>query len=142
MKKALRHLRVALPALLLLACSNPPESSPEETEISVDETLTRPVEVRAGDTVKVTLDVQMSSGSSWRLSGDTPAPLKLLGNEVLPIPNQNYPRGMVGMHELQVFRFKAVSKGEMTLEFVKARPWDKGKAPEKTFHLQLSVVAK
>jgi predicted secreted protein len=141
MKKALRHLRVAIPALLLLACSNPPEVSVDETEVSVDETMTRPVKLRAGDTVKVSLDVQMSSGSSWQLVSTPPANLEFLGSEVAQHPNQGNPSGMVGLREVQVFRFKAVSKGDVSLEFRKARPWEKQK-PEKTFSIQLAVAAK
>jgi predicted secreted protein len=141
MKKALRHLRVALPALLLLACSNPPEVSVDETEVSVDETMTRPVKLRAGDTVKVSLNVHMSSGSSWHLAGAPPVNLEFLGSEVAQPQNQNKPPGMVGLREVQVFRFKAVSKGDVSLEFRKARPWEK-QNPEKTFSLQLAVAAK
>jgi predicted secreted protein len=143
MKKAFRHLRVALPTLLLLACSNPPEASVDETEVSVDETMTRPVKLRAGDTVKVSLNVHMSSGSSWHLAGATPVNLEFLGSEVAQPQTQaqNSSAGMVGLREVQVFRFKAVSKGDVSLEFRKARPWEK-QNPEKTFSVQLAVAGK
>jgi predicted secreted protein len=141
MKKALWHLRVVLPTLLLLACSNPPEVSGEPTEVSVDETMTRPVNLRAGDTVKVSLDVHMGSGSSWQLANTPPANLEFLGSEVAQPPNQNNPPGVVGQREVQVFRFKALSKGDVSLEFRKARPWEKQK-PEKSFSVQLAVSAK
>jgi predicted secreted protein len=143
MKKGFRHLRVALPTLLLLACSNPPETSVDETEVSVDETTTRPVKLRAGDTVKVSLNVHMSSGSSWHLVGATPVNLEFLGSEVAqpPAQAQNSSAGMVGLREVQVFRFKAVSKGDVSLVFRKARPWEK-QNPEKTFSVQLAVAAK
>jgi len=131
MRKA---LRVALPTLMLLACSKP-------TEVSVDETMTRPVNLRAGDTVKVSLDVHMSSGSSWHLANTLPANLEFLGSEVAQPQNQDNPPGKVGLREVQVFRFKAVSTGDVSLEFRKARPWEKQK-PEKTFSIQLAVAAK
>lgn len=113
----------------------------DETEVSVDETMTRPVKLRAGDTLKVSLDVQMSSGSSWHLVSSPSANLELLSSEVAQHPNQGNPTGMVGLREVQVFRFKAVSKGDVSLEFRKARPWEKQK-PEKTFSIQLAVAAK
>ena len=138
MKKA---LRVVLPALLLLACSNPPEVSVDETEVSVDETMTHPVKLRAGDTFKVSLDVHMGTGSSWHLATPPPTTLEFLGSEVTQPPNQNNPPGIVGQREIQVFRFKALSKGDVNLEFRKARPWEKQK-PEKTFSVQLAVSAK
>ena len=141
MKKVLRHLRVVLPSFLLWACSSPPEASVDEAEVSVDETMTRPVKLRAGDTVKVSLDVHMSSGSSWHLAGATPTNLEFLGSEVAPVQAQNNPVGMVGQREVQVFRFKAVTKGDVSLEFRKARPWEK-QNPEKTFSIQLAVAAK
>lgn len=141
MTKTLRHLQAALPALLLLACSNPPEIRVDEKEISVDETMTRPVKLRAGDTVKVSLDVHMSSGSSWQLSTPLPANLEFLGSEVTQPQNQDNPPGVVGMREVQVFRFKVLSQGDVGLEFRKARPWEKQK-PEKTFSIQLAVAAK
>jgi predicted secreted protein len=141
MKKALRHLCVALPALMLLACSNPPDSNVDETEINVDETMTQPVKVRAGDTVKVSLDVHMGSGASWRLVNEPPDNLKFLGSEVTQPPNQNNPPGLVGQREVQVFRFKAISTGDVNLEFRKARPWEKQK-PEKTFNVQFAVSAR
>jgi predicted secreted protein len=141
MKKALRHLRVALPALMLLACSNPPEANVEETEVSVDEATTHPVRLRAGDTFTVSLNVHMSSGSSWHLANTLPANLEFLGSEVAQPQKQNNPPGMVGLREVQVFRFKAVSEGDVSLEFRKARPWEKQK-PEKTFSIQLAVAAK
>lgn len=141
MNKALRHLRVALPTLLLLACSNPPEVGVDPTEVSVDETMTHAVKLRAGDTVKVSLDVHMSSGSSWHLANTPPANLELLGSEVVQPLGEKNPPGMVGQREVQVFRFKAVSQGDVSLEFRKARPWEKQK-PEKTFSVQLAVAAK
>ena len=141
MKRALRRLRVTLPALLLLACSNPPEVSVDENEVSVDETMAQPVKLRAGNTVKVSLNVNMSSGSSWSLDGATPAGLELLGSGVVQSQKQDSQPGMVGQREVQVFRFKAVSKGDVSLKFKKARPWEK-QDPEKTFSLQLAVAAK
>jgi predicted secreted protein len=141
MKTALRHLRVAFPTLLLLACSNPPEVSGDATEVSVDETMTRPVNLRAGDTVKVSLDVHMGSGASWQLASTPSANLEFLGSEVIQPQNQNNPPGKVGQREVQVFRFKALSQGDVNLEFRKARPWEKQK-PEKSFSVQLAVSAK
>ena len=126
---------------MVLACSNPLEGPGDETEVSVDETLAQPVKLRAGDTVKVSLDVHMSSGSSWHLANTPPANLEFLGTEVTQPPNQKNPPGMVGQREVQVFRFKAVSKGEVNLEFRKARPREKQKV-EKTFSVQLAVSAK
>ena len=141
MTRAFRHLRIALPALLWLACSSPPDVSAEETEVSVDETMTRPVKLRAGDTVKVSLDVHMSSGSSWQLAGTAPSNVEFLGTEVAQPQSQKSSPGRVGLREVQVFRFKAVSQGNVSLEFRKARPWEK-QNPEKTFSLQLAVDAK
>lgn len=141
MKKARRPLRIALPALLLLACTNPPEASVDPAEVSVDETMTRPVKLRAGDTVRVSLDVHMGSGSSWHLADDPPVNLEFLGSEVTQPQGQLHPPGKVGQREVQIFRFKAVSRGEVSLEFKKARPWEK-QNPEKTFSLQLAVAAK
>jgi len=141
MNKPLRQLLVALPTLMLLACSNPPETSVEPTEVSVDEAMTHPVKLRAGDTVKVSLDVNMSSGSSWQLANTLPSNLEFLGSEVTQPPGQNNLLGKVGLSEVQVFRFKVVSQGDVSLEFRKARPWEKQK-PEKTFSIQLAVAAK
>ena len=141
MKKALRPLRVALPALWVLACSNPPESHVDETEVSVDETMTQPVKLRTGNTLKVNLDVNMSSGSSWSLTSTTPTNLELLNSGVVQAQKQNSPPSQVGQREVQFFRFKVVSKGDVRLEFKKARPWEK-EAPEKVFNLQLAVAAK
>ncbi len=136
-----KTLRVALPALVLLACSNPPEGSTDGTEVSVDETVSQPVKVRAGDTVKVSLNVNMSSGSSWFLVDAAPATLELLSNGVTQPQAQSNPPNMVGQREVQVFRFKALSKGDVNLEFRKARPWEK-QSPEKTFNIQFEVAAK
>jgi predicted secreted protein len=141
MNKALRHLLVSLPTLMLLACANPPEVSVEPTEVSVDETVTIPVKLRAGDTVKVKLDVNMSSGSSWQLATTPQANLEFLGSEVVQPEGQSNLLGKVGLSEVQVFRFKAVSQGEVNLEFRKARPWEKQKT-EKTYSIQLVVAAK
>jgi len=141
MKKALRPLLVALPTLMLLACTNPPEVSVEPTEVRVDETMTSPVKLRAGDTVKVSLDVNTSAGLSWQLATTPQANLEFLGTEVVQPEGQSNLLGKVGLSEVQVFRFKAVSPGEVNLEFRKARPWEKQKI-EKTFSIQLAVAAK
>ena len=141
MKKARRPFQVALTALLLLACTNPPDTSVDPTEVSVDETMTQPVKLRAGDTVKVSFDVHMGSGSSWHLVSDPPINLEFLGSEVAPHQAESNPPGRVGQREVQTFRFKAVTKGDVSLDFKKARPWEK-QNPEKTFSLQLAVVAK
>ncbi|MET0406345.1 MAG: protease inhibitor I42 family protein [Cystobacter sp.] len=108
----------------------------------MDETTTRPITLRAGDTVKVNLDVHMSSGASWQLVGDPPDNLEFLGSKVVQPQTQaqSDSPGRVGQREIQVFRFKALSKGNARLEFKKARPWEKQNT-DKTFSVQLEVAA-
>ncbi|HLM44758.1 MAG TPA: protease inhibitor I42 family protein, partial [Myxococcaceae bacterium] len=80
-------------------------------------------------------------GSSWQLATTPPANLEFLGSAVTQPPHENNPPGVVGQREVQVFRFKALAKGDVNLEFRKARPWEK-QNPEKSFSVQLAVSAK
>ncbi len=47
---------------------------------------------------------------------------------------------MAGAGGWEIFRFKAISAGQMTLQLVYHRPWEEGVEPLNTFSLQVVVL--
>lgn len=100
------------------------------TEQHNGETIT----VSPEDTIVVRLKSQMGTGYGWHLKTDDPR-LKLLDE-----PDQeNTTNRESGGVEHQVFRFKAVRPGTVTLELVYIRAWEKTAKPAKTFRLKVRV---
>jgi inhibitor of cysteine peptidase len=111
-----------------------------------DEKDEKPVTLTDKDndtTVKLTkgalLDVKLPStagtGYTWQIVKNNPEQLVLQGRSQIIRPDKK----VVGGKQTQLFRFKAEWIGTSALEIVYLRPFEKGKAPAKTFSVSVVI---
>ena len=94
------------------------------------------IELELGKLLVVTLESNPSTGYQWELIENNESILKQFGQtEYKPAETSN-PR--VGGGGWDIFRFKAVSAGQTTLEFVYHRSWEDAE-PLETFSIQVTV---
>ncbi|MCA1593175.1 MAG: protease inhibitor I42 family protein [Acidobacteria bacterium] len=93
----------------------------------------RSVILSSGDFLTLRLETQMGTGYRWEVAGNDARRLKLIGNSVEPLT-----KGDEGGHEIQIFRFKALSRGPSRLRLQYKRPWGRS-TPSKTFSISVSV---
>jgi len=98
----------------------------ESVEVNEDDTG-RQVELERGQIIVITLESNPSTGYRWEQIGET---------EFKPSETGEPPT--VGVGGWEIFRFKAVCAGQMTLELVYHRSWE-GVEPLKTFSIQVTV---
>jgi inhibitor of cysteine peptidase len=95
------------------------------------------VEVESGKLLVVTLESNPSTGYRWELIENNESILKQFGQaEYKPAETSDPP--VVGAGGWEIFRFKAVSAGQMALELVYHRSWEDAE-PLKTFSIQVTV---
>jgi len=95
------------------------------------------VELELGKLLVVTLESNPSTGYGWEPVENNESVLKQFGQvEFKPSDTGDSP--MVGAGGWEIFRFKAVSAGQATLELVYRRPWEDVE-PLKTFTIQVIV---
>ncbi len=91
--------------------------------------------VFAGDTVKVRLHSNPSTGYSWQVTQVNKQVLEQQGESDFESPPKNIP-GAIGH---SVFRFLAAATGTTTLQLAYTRPWEKDKPPVRVFSLEVTV---
>lgn len=94
----------------------------------------RTIELQVGQVLTFTLDANPSTGYTWEMTKLDQKILQQIG-EAEFTPDSTLP----GAGGQQVFRFKAVSAGQTSLNLIYHRPWEKDVAPLKTFSLQVVV---
>ncbi len=95
------------------------------------------VELELGQVLVVTLESNPSTGYRWELAENNDSILKQFGQVEFKSSDTGEPP-MVGAGGWEIFRFKAVSAGQMTLELVYHRYWEEVE-PLKTFSIQVVV---
>jgi predicted secreted protein len=95
------------------------------------------VEVELGKLLVVTLESNPSTGYKWELIENNDSILKQFGQTEYK-PAETSEQQIVGAGGWEIFRFKAVSAGQMTLELVYHRSWEDTE-PLKTFSIQVTV---
>jgi predicted secreted protein len=111
--------------------------SAETVEVNEDDDGGQ-VELESGKLLVVTLESNPSTGYQWELLENDESVLKQFGQPEFKPPEISGPR-MVGAGGWEIFRFRASSAGQMTLQLVYHRPWEEGVEPLKTFSLQVTV---
>ncbi len=96
------------------------------------------VELELGEILVVTLESNPSTGYRWEQPKNSKSILVQLGQAEFR-PSETGEPPMVGAGGWEIFRFKAVSAGQMTLELVYHRSWEEGVEPLKTFSIQVVV---
>jgi inhibitor of cysteine peptidase len=93
------------------------------------------VKLAKGDTLVVRLEVQGGTGFTWKIAKNDDAVLKSQGKPEVERPEKPKPGGKV----THIYRFTAEKAGAAELEMHYARPFEKDKAPAKTFKLTLEA---
>jgi predicted secreted protein len=98
----------------------------------------RVVVLKRGQRLFVTLESNPSTGYRWERVEDPASIVDQVG-EVEFRPSETGEPPIVGAGGWEIFQFKAISSGQMTLQLVYHRPWEEGVEPIKTFSLQVIV---
>jgi inhibitor of cysteine peptidase len=86
-----------------------------------------------GDTVKITLDGNPTTGFSWEVVPQDGDGFKKAERSYTPSSS------LCGAGGTYTFTFKADEQGDATIHMIYSRPWEKGVKPAKTFDVTLSV---
>lgn len=97
------------------------------------------ITLRKGDTFGVSLDGNMTTGYAWQLV-QQPAILRILQNGVRKSYQDAAPKQSVGTGETTTWSFMAVDRGETTLVFRYARPWEKAQPAAKEYRCTVRVT--
>lgn len=96
-----------------------------------------PVTLRSGDTLRVLLRSNPTTGYVWTRGAAAPDGLVLIDSTFTP------PAGTaVGAPGQQQFRFLASQPGRATLRLVYVRPWETGVQPVDSIRIDLTVTAR
>jgi inhibitor of cysteine peptidase len=93
------------------------------------------VSLGKGDTLVVRVESQRSTGYIWKIVKNDGAVLKQSG----PPEYEKTEKPLPGAKGIEIFRFRAEASGTSELELQYARPFEKDKAPAKTFKLTVKV---
>ncbi|HKS14476.1 MAG TPA: protease inhibitor I42 family protein [Pseudomonas sp.] len=125
------RLLVPLSLTLLTACAGKPAHN-----IDLDAQSDCPMQLRAGQTLTLTLPSNPSTGYRWLLQNPASSTLRSLGPEVYSHPED---AGIVGSAGQSMWRFQAQQAGEGHLILVYQQPWAPEVRPVQTFDCAISV---
>ncbi|MHC4532825.1 MAG: protease inhibitor I42 family protein [Planctomycetota bacterium] len=113
--------------------------SPAGPEVHVNEADNGgQIELEQSQILVVTLESNPTTGYSWQQAENQEPFLEQMGESEFIPPDEGEPP-IVGAGGWEIFRFKAISAGNMTLQLVYRRPWEEGVEPVKTFTLDLAI---
>ncbi|HUU19715.1 MAG TPA: protease inhibitor I42 family protein [Sedimentisphaerales bacterium] len=111
----------------------------ELEEVNVDEEDDGgQVELEQGQILVVTLESNPTTGYGWEVVENQESILEQMGEAEFKQSDTGEPP-LVGAGGWEIFRFKAVSAGQMTLQLVYRRSWEEDVEPLNTFSLQVVV---
>jgi inhibitor of cysteine peptidase len=117
----------------------PPEPEPLPIEIHVDvDDAGSQVEIEDGQILVVTLESNPTTGYRWEQAENQESILEQMGEAEFKQSETGEPP-LVGAGGWEIFRFKAISAGQMTLQLVYRRPWEEGVEPINTFSIEVVV---
>jgi inhibitor of cysteine peptidase len=114
-----------------------PEPLPIEVHVDVDDASSQ-VELEEGQILVVTLESNPTTGYRWEQVENQESILEQMGEAEFKLSETGEPP-LVGAGGWEIFRFKAISAGQMTLQLVYHRSWEEGVEPLKTFSLKVVV---
>jgi inhibitor of cysteine peptidase len=116
-----------------------PESEQVPIEVHVDQSDTdSQLEIEKGQILVVTLESNPSTGYRWELVENQETILEPIGEAEFK-PSETSEPPLVGAGGWEIFRFKAISSGQMTLQLVYHRSWEEGAEPINTFSIEVIV---
>jgi inhibitor of cysteine peptidase len=92
------------------------------------------VQLRAGDTLRVVVPANPSTGYSWQVAGNDAGILQATSSQNQPGAQQR-----VGAPGLQTLIFNAKTPGQAHLTLNYARPWEKNAKPARTYAVSVTV---
>ena len=111
----------------------------EPEEVNVDEEdYGSQVELEQGRILVVTLKSNPTTGYGWEVAEIQESILEQMGEAEFK-QSETVGPPLVGAGGWEIFRFKAISAGQMTLQLIYHRPWEEGVEPLKTFSIQVVV---
>ena len=111
----------------------------EPEEVNVDEgDAGSQVELEIDQILVVTLESNPTTGYRWEQAETQEFILEQMGEAEFK-PSDTGEPPLVGAGGWEIFRFKAISAGQMNLQLVYHRAWEEGVEPLKTFSLQVVV---
>jgi predicted secreted protein len=96
------------------------------------------IELEQGQILVVTLESNPSTGYGWQQAENQEPYLEQIGQSEF-ISSQTGGPPIAGAGGWEIFRFKAISAGKMTLQLVYRRPWEEGVEPVNTFSLNVLI---
>ena len=96
------------------------------------------IELEQGQILVVTLESNPTTGYSWQQAENQEPYLEQMGQPEFKSSQTGGPP-MVGAGGWEIFRFKAISPGKMTLQLVYRRPWEEGVEPVNNFSLNVLI---
>jgi inhibitor of cysteine peptidase len=131
---------LTLTAVSVTACSNPePGTVTQEVPIDTfmnESDIVGQVEVPVGDTLVLKLGSNVTTGFAWNEEAEISdtSVLKQTGHEYIS-PETD----LVGAAGQEVWTFKALKKGTVTVSVEYSRPWEGGEKAEWTYELTVTV---
>jgi predicted secreted protein/Tol biopolymer transport system component len=114
------------------------KATPDE-EVNVDEDDDGgQVKLEQGQVLVVTLESNPTTGYGWEVAEIQESILEQMGEAEFK-PSETGEPPLVGAGGWEIFRFKAVSEGQMTLKLGYQRPWEEGVEPIDTFSIEVVV---
>jgi len=96
------------------------------------------VELEQGQILVVTLESNPTTGYRWEQAENQDSYLEQMGEAEFK-PSETGEQPLVGAGGWEIFRFKAISAGQMTLQLIYHRPWEEGAEPVNTFSLNVVI---
>ena len=124
MKKILvALLALGVAAVFLGGCAGGSQETPAEVPAEVDAgDASAPVALKVGQTVKIDLEENPSTGYTWQWECDVPDAVELVGDDYV----QGGEEGMVGAPGVRTLRFQALAPATATISLAYAQDWDGG----------------
>ena len=112
-------------------------AGPEEINVNEDDNGGQ-IELEQGQILQVTLESNPTTGYRWEQVENQEPYLEQMGEAEFKQSLTDGPP-IVGAGGWEIFRFKAISAGKMTLQLVYHRPWEEGVDPINTFSLNVVI---
>jgi inhibitor of cysteine peptidase len=128
----MKSLLPLLLGLLLAGCATTPGS-----RILTDQDNGRAITIPVGADAVVQLPANPTTGYDWKPAAATLPTLRLVESSYTPNAST---MGLTGAGGTEIFRFRGLAPGQVTVQLNYARPWEKETAPAKSMRFTVTVA--
>ena len=121
---------IAFTLLLIVGCN-----SGKTVELGSDDNG-KTIALEVGQTPAITLDSNPTTGYSWEATGEHE---ELVQAGEPEYKQRNQDKQLVGAGGQETLHFEAKQAGQVRLELVYHRPWEKGTNPAETFAVDVTI---